>query len=259
MKIYISTDLEGISGVLTWEQTGRDGKGEAYQKACSLLTQEVNAAVEGTLAGGAQKVVVMDGHGGGFNFIVEELHPQAEHITGTGRNCSYPGLDKTYDAVLLVGYHAMAGTKNAILDHTQSSKTWLNYYLNGQKMGEIGQAAVIAGHYQVPVIFESGDKAACQEAKELLGDIETVEVKEGITRTCGKILAPERSRALIREGVAKALKRIKEFKPYVIKPPIEVKIEFQNTDVADARERAGWPRVDGRTVCRTVDSALKIL
>jgi len=259
MKVYISTDMEGISGVLTWEQAGRDGKNPEYENARHLLTQDVNAAVQGAISGGAEEVVVMDGHSSGFNFVLEELDPRASYITGPTRVNVYPGLDESFDAVLLVGYHAMAGTKGGILDHTQSSTTWFNYYLNGIKMGEIGQAAVIAGHFNIPVIFASGDKAACEEAKALLGNIETVAVKEGLTRNCAKILSPVKSIELIKEGVSKALKRIKDFKPYIIKPPIEIKLECQNTDVADGYERMDWKRIDGRTVLKVVDSALKIL
>jgi len=255
------TDLEGISGVLTWEQTGRDKKDAEYEKARHLLTQDVNAAIEGALSAGANEVLVTDGHGGGYNFILEELHPEAEYITGPGRVHPCSGLDESFDGVMLIGYHAMAGTKCAILDHTQSSKTWFNYYLNGIKTGEIGQGAVIAGHFNVPVIFVSGDKAACREAKKFLGDVETAAVKEAFSRTSARILPPVKARQLIKEGAANAVKRIKDkdFKPYIIKPPIEVKIEFQTTDVADSYEKSGWKRIDGRTVSRVTNDARKIL
>lgn len=259
MKIYIETDLEGISGVLTWEQAGRERKGSEYEKARHLLTQDVNAAIEGALSAGADKILVMDGHGAGLNFVLEELHPEAEYITGPGRVLPYAGLDKSFDGVMLIGYHAMAGTKYAVLDHTQNSKTWFNYYLNGIKMGEIGQEAVVAGHFNIPVIFVSGDKAACEEAKALLGDVEIVAVKEGVSRTSARILSPVKARQLIEKEAAKAVKRIKDFKPYIMKPPVEIKIECQNTDVADSYERAGWKRIDGRTVTRVTNDTRKIL
>jgi len=259
MKVYISTDMEGVSGVVTFQQTGRDIIGPEYEKARHLLTLDVNSAVEGALAAGAEEIVVLDGHGGGYNFIIEELHPGAQYIVGSGSNQIMPGLDETFTAMLLVGYHAMAGAKNAVLDHTQSSKTWYNYYLNNIKMGEIGQCAVIAGHFGVPVVFVSGDKAACEEAKELLGDIEVAIVKEGLTRQCAKILPLVKAREAIASGVSRALKRVSEFKPYVIKPPIEVRLETQNTDVADDYEMKGWKRSDSRTVVKIAKSALEIL
>ncbi|MCX5642119.1 MAG: M55 family metallopeptidase [Candidatus Omnitrophica bacterium] len=259
MKVYISTDMEGVSGVVTFQQTGRDEKGEEYEKARHLLTADVNAAVEGALSAGAREIVVMDGHGGGHHFIIEELHPAGRYIIGPVRIQAIPKLDKSFDAMLLVGYHAMAGTRGAILDHTQSSTTWYNYFLNGIKMGEIGQEAVIAGHYGIPVVFVSGDKAACEEAQDLLGNIEVASVKEGLTRTCAEILPPVKARELIRAGVTRALKRLPEFKPYLIKTPIEIRLETQNTDVADGYESAGWKRIDGRAVTKIAQSALEIL
>ncbi|NIA06433.1 MAG: aminopeptidase [Actinobacteria bacterium] len=259
MKIYIITDLEGISGILTWEQAGVPEKGSAYHDACRLLTKEVNAAVEGCLAGGAKTIVVLDGHMGGLNFIMDELHAGAEYITGPGRIADLPGLDNSFDAVILIGFHAMAGTKGAILDHTQMSTRWLNYYVNGRKMGEIGQQAVQAGHFAVPVVFVSGDLAATREARELLGDIKTVAVKEGYSRTAARCLPPVRARELIREGVKESLATIDKVNPYVITPPLEITLECQNTDVADAYEISGCARIDGRTVSKTVDSALEIV
>ncbi|HCG76599.1 MAG: aminopeptidase [bacterium (Candidatus Ratteibacteria) CG_4_10_14_3_um_filter_41_18] len=259
MKIYVSVDMEGISGVFSWEQTGRDEKGSEYEKARHLYTQDANAVVEACKENGVERIVVMDGHNGGYNFVIEELHPDGEYIIGHSRRDILPGFDKSFDGVILLGFHAMAGTLCGILDHTQSSKTWFNYFINGKKMGEVGQEAVMAGGLGVPIILVTGDKAVCKEAKQLLGNVETVAVKEGLSRNCARIIAPVKAHQLIREGAKRAIKRIKDFKPYIIKPPIEVRIEFQNTDVADGYERAGWKRVDGRTVCRTVDSALKIV
>ncbi len=259
MKIYVSVDMEGISGIFSFEQTGRDKKGSEYEKARHLYTQDANAVVEACKEMGAEKVVVMDGHNGGYNFIIEELHPDGEYITGYSRRTILPGFDKSFDGLILLGYHAMAGTFCGLLDHTQSSKTWFNYFINGKRMGEVGQGAVMAGGLGVPIILVTGDKAVCKEAKQLLGDVETVAVKEGLSRNCARIIAPSKSHQLIKQGVKRAIKRIKDFKPYLIKPPLEVRIEFQNTDTADGYERVGWKRIDGRTVSRIVDSTLKIL
>ena len=259
MKIYVSVDMEGISGVFGWEQTGRDGINPEYEKARHLYTQDTNAVVEACKENGVEKVVVMDGHNGGYNFIIEELHPDGEYIIGHSRRDILSGFDKSFDGVILLGFHAMAGTLCGILDHTQSSTTWFNYFINGKKMGEVGQEAVMAGGLGVPIILVTGDKVVGKEAKQLLGDVETVAVKEGLSRNCARIIAPAKARQMIKEGVARAIKRLKEFKPYVVKPPIEVKIEFQNTDIADGYERNGWKRIDGRTVVKIVDSALKIL
>jgi D-amino peptidase len=160
---------------------------------------------------------------------------------------------------MLVGYHAMSGTPRAVLDHTQSSTAWRRYFLNGIEMGEIGQMAAIAGHFNVPVVCVTGDLAATMEAKAFLGDIETVAVKEGRWRTAAICLAPVKARELIRAGVKRALGKIGTIKPYKIEIPAEIKLECATTDVADAYERDGAERLDAFTVRRTAMSALDIL
>lgn len=259
MKVYIGTDLEGIGGVVNFVQTGRDERGAEYERARRLLTAEVNAAVAAAGKAGAREVVVSDGHSSGYNFIVEDLHPGAEYVIGGPRPAAYTVLDESFDAVLLLGYHAMAGTAPAIMDHTQSSKTWHTLWLNGVKMGEIGQAAVKAGHFGVPVVFVSGDRAAGEEARALLGEVETVAVKEAIGRTCARIVPPARAREMVAAGITRALGRLGDFRPYRLAPPIEVRVATQNTDAAEAFARAGWRRLDGRTVVRQAASALEII
>lgn len=200
MKVHIAADMEGISGIVNAFQTGvREGNRAEYERGRKLLTQDVNAAVEGASLAGADEIIVLDHHSSGYNFIAEDLHPKGSCITGAPRPCWIPMLDESFDAFVLVGYHAMWGTYPAVLEHTQSSTSWRNYYINGEKYGEIGQAAAIAGHFGVPVIFQSGDRASCEEAKGLLGEIETAGVKEAITRTCARILPPGTARKLIAE------------------------------------------------------------
>ncbi|KKR04409.1 MAG: peptidase M55 D-aminopeptidase [Candidatus Uhrbacteria bacterium GW2011_GWF2_39_13] len=257
MKIYVSADLEGISGIVNFEQTGRDNKGPEYERARRLLTNEVNTVVAACREAGVEKVVVMDGHAGGYNFIVEDLHPEGEYVIGTNRKKSFEGMTDDFDGVILLGYHAMAGTENGVLDHTQSSKTWYNYWINDIKMGELGQSAILAGHRNIPVILVTGDLAVCKEAKELLPHIETVAVKEGYSRTCAKIIPPSAAQLMIGRGVKKALSKIKTMKPYKISFPAKVKIEFQTTDIADTYEKNGWKRVSGTIVEKIVDKPKK--
>lgn len=253
MKIYVLTDLEGISGIVNFEQTGREGKGGEYERARRLLTNEVNTVVAACREAGVEKVVVNDGHASGYNFIVEDLHPEGEYVIGGNRKKSLLGCGKDFDGVILLGYHAMAGTENGILDHTQSSKAWYNYWVNGIIMGEVGQCAIHAGILDIPVILVTGDTAVCGEAKALLKNVETVAVKEGYSRTCAKIIPPSTAQAMIRKGIEKALKKIKSFKPYKIKFPAKVKIEFQTTDIADGYERNGWKRINGTTVEKIIE------
>jgi D-amino peptidase len=253
MKIYICTDMEGVSGVVSWDQVGRDSRGAEYESARRLLTEDVNSAVAACKEAGAKEVVVLDGHGSGYNFIVESLLPGGRYIVGGNRKTALVGLDRSFDGVILLGYHSMAGTENGVLDHTQSSKAWYKYSVDGAETGEIGQCAIWAGAHGVPVIMVTGDSAACKEAKEFLKDVETVSVKEGYSRTCAKIVPPSEAREMIAAGVKKALKRIKSFKPHKIKFPAKVSIEFQTTDIADGYERGGWRRLNGTTVEKIIE------
>jgi len=247
VKIYIVTDMEGISGIVSEDQTF-NGRAAYEGEGRRLLTADVNAAVAGARQGGADDVWVVDGHGSGHNFLVEALAPGAHYITGPGSVQPLTGLDETFDAVLLVGFHAMAGTPNAVLDHTQSSTSWMNFWVNDIRMGEIGQMALVAGHYGVPVVFCSGDASACAEARTLLGEIETASVKTGYGRTKAVLPAPSESRQRITDGVARSLGRVRKAKPYRLSLPLTVRIEFQKTSFSEPYERRGARRIDGRTI-----------
>ena len=228
MKIIIATDMEGVGGVFASTQTGKklsrtDEHYDAWQEARRLLTAEVNAAVQGARKGGCDEIVVWDGHSSGSNFAVEDLHPDAEYIIGTGYRDWIP-LDGSYDGMALLGFHAMAGTPNGVLEHTQSYEDQL-YSVNGVEMGEIGQAALLAGHFDVPIIFISSDDSGCAEAKELLGGhIIAVSVKSGLAREAARLKAPKRCRELIEEGMQQAIGLIgkPETKPYKLDPPYHV-------------------------------------
>lgn len=260
MKVYILTDLEGATGVVREEQT-RPGTQE-YLEACRLLTGDVNAAVEGALKGGADEIYVLDGHGarGGFNLIIEELHPAAKYVMGGPRPCAIPFLERGFSAAFLVGYHAMAGTAGAVLDHTMSTRVIYEVSVNGLKVGEIGIHALILGVFNIPVVLVTGCRKAVEEARALLGDIEAVEVKEGLSRNSALILPPRKTRSLICNAAEKALKRLKEFRPFRIKPPYTVEITFTHPIYADeAEKRPLAERIDDRTVRFKHSDLLKLL
>src|SRR5579862_7196941 len=162
-RIYIHTDLEGVSGIDTAEMIVTNGP--RYRECCELLMGDLNAAVDGAFAGGAENVTVLDSHGGGLkNFILDMLDPRAENDTKA--NGKWWGkLDDTYDGTFFFGAHAMSGTINGFLDHTQSSETWHNYRVNGRRFGELAQWATVAGHFGVPMLMVCGDEAACVEAR----------------------------------------------------------------------------------------------
>lgn len=252
VNIFVASDIEGVAGVVRPEQTGRDGIVSEYETARRLLTNEVNAVVAACKEAGVDRVVVNDGHGSGCNFLVEHLHPAGEYVIGSNRKRSMEGLERGFDGVILLGYHARAGTQNAVLDHTQSSTDWAGYWLSGAELGEIGQLTTLAGHLDVPVILVTGDAAACHEAKTLLPHVETVAVKEAYSRTRARILPPSAALPLIQEGVKRAIKNISTMKPYKITFPATVRIELKSTAAADGYEKSGWSRVGATTVEKTV-------
>ena len=250
MKVYIATDLEGVAGVLLDSQVGLSGDSPAeYLKARHLLTQEVNAAVEGALAGGAKEVVVDDGHWRGFNLIFEELHPGARYLMGEARPDWLAALHEGFQASFFIGCHAMAGTQGAVRDHTMSSSAWHNLWVNGKLMGEIGLWAAIAGHYGVPCELVSGCAKACEEAAALVPGLETVVTKHGLSRYSAVLEPAEKVQAMIRDQAQQALAMTRSTQPYRVAGPVEIKIEFNNTGQADGVSIiAGRERIDARTI-----------
>ena len=246
MNVLISVDMEGISGVVTWDHVSSTH--QEYERFRKLMTAEANAAIEGALAGGATKIVVNDSHGGMANILIEELNPAAELISGSPKPYGMmQGIGPDVDAVFLVGYHAAAGTAAAILAHTWSSRSVADVRLNGQVVGEMGLNAALAGGYRVPVVLVTGDRAVTEEAQALLGEIETVAVKDGLTRTAAQCLHPEAAHERIRQAAERALKL--DVAPLALTSPITLSVTFLNALYADkASLIPGSRRADGRTV-----------
>ncbi len=258
MRIYIMTDMEGISGIRCEEQC--QGGHTLYERSRRLLMADVNAAIDGAFDGGATEVLVSDGHGGGPHFDLDEMDPRSVYERPDGGLHYMPGADESFAGVLLVGAHAMAGTPNGFLDHTQSSRHWFNYYINGTKHGEIGQVAVIAGHYGVPLIMVSGDAAACAEAQALVPGVRTAVVKWAMGRQQARCLQPEKAWELIREAAKEAVAAPTKPAPYRIELPATIRLEVCRTDMGDSLARKpGTRRIDARTVERDIESALDIL
>jgi len=258
MRVYISTDLEGVCGVYRFEQS-RDAFGSpANVEARKLLMGEVNACVAGCFDAGAERVVVRDGHDGAKSFFPEELDERAEMVMG-GFSPRDKVLREGFDAAVLLGFHAMSHTPDAILCHTQSSKSWDNYWIDGRLYGEIGQVAILLGAAGIPVVMVTGCDKACAEAREFLGDdVVTVEVKKSLSREGALMLAPKRARALIREGAAKALALAGKAKPYSIDFPATIRWQFKDSGYVD-RLGSGARRIDGHTVEKEVASPDAIL
>jgi len=255
VNIVIITDLEGISGVDTMDMVSEKGT-PGHKFALERLMLDTNAAIEGLFEGGADKVYVIDGHGGGNNFILELLDPRAKQLIGGEAWGTWYDLLKKgeIDACIGIGLHAKPGTINGFLDHAQSSKSWYNYIVNGRKSGEIAQGAIFAGAYDVPFIMVSGDEAACVEAREFLGDIECAVVKYGVGRNKARLVDSDEALNGIKEAARKSIGLIGSIKPYKPLMPLEIKIEFYRTDMCELRLEwdTNVERIDARAVRKIV-------
>ena len=250
MNVLLMTDIEGITGVDNERMIHSDA-GDEYKRACALLMQDTNAAIRGFLDGGCEKVYVYDGHGKGTNFIKELLDPRAIQLYSYNWHDYVSG--GLIDAYAEVGIHAMAGTYMAFLEHTQSSKTWFDYKINGRSCGEIVQGAAYVGAYGIPMIFASGDEAACKEAKEFFGDdFAFATVKHALSRNEAVSLPENEAHELIYKTAKDSLRLIGKLRPYKIELPAEVRITFQRTDYSDEAAKK-YERVDSRTVVKRVD------
>ncbi len=250
MRVFISADIEGVSGVVDGSQTSEQGFD--YGRARRLMTGEVNAAVEGALAAGATEVVVNDSHGSMRNILIEELNPEAKLITGAPKPLSMmEGIDGGFDAAFFIGYHSRAGTRG-VLNHTISGRTVFGLTLNGRPYGECGINAAIAGRFGVPVALVAGDSTVAAEAQAILPGVRTVAVKEQRARVAARCLQPDKARRLIREAAGEALRVALargEVKPLAVGTPAVFQISFHNTGMADMAELVpGAKRVDDMTL-----------
>lgn len=247
MKVFISVDLEGITGVCHEAQTTM-GTPE-YAAATRWMRADLDAAVEGCLQAGATEIVVCDAHDESANLTCEGLPPQVTLASGSPTLASMlHGLDESLAAVVLLGYHAMAGTRAAVLEHTYTYDVFrvrVDEYL---EIGEIGINAGLAGRFGVPVVFVSGDAATAEEARELLPGVRTATVKYGTSRTAARLLPPAATGELIRDGVAEAL-RADDTPAALDFSGSPLRITFRTTRACDSAERCpGTERLDGRTL-----------
>ena len=258
LKVLISVDMEGIAGVAHYSGTSESQNQYSYFRR--IMTEEANAAIEGALAAGATTVIVRDAHGSKRNLLPEELRREALLVTGVDpgpKNMVLP-IDETFDAVVFVGYHAKAGTPNAILEHV-STGTVRDLSINGVSMSEGGYNALIAGLYGVPAVFVSGDEAACNQLAALLGGIEVVAVKQAIGSVAVSV-HPAVARERIRIGVEKALRNVDSYQPYKMAAPYTMRLELNSESlISKAKLYPGMKRTGSWTVEYTSDDLLEVM
>jgi D-amino peptidase len=250
-RIYILTDLEGASGVYKFAQTREPGK-PLGDKAKEYLMGDIAAVVRGLRVAGVTEIVVLDGHGSQA-FVPHLLEPGAKYITGKPRRGPLTGLDESFAGLIQLGAHAMMGTPDGVLCHTQSSRTENRYWYNGVESGELAQCAAIAGQYGVPTIMVTGDEATCREAAKFFGsNCVTVAVKRGIAREAAELYPFDETRQALYEGARRAVAAIPQCQPYKLSLPIRAKKEYLVFDS---------PSGPGRRISKegTIEDVLKLL
>jgi D-amino peptidase len=251
MKLLIAVDMEGISGVTNWNHV--DPGHAEYSRYRRLMTQDVNAAVQGAISAGADEIVVTDGHSSGDNLLVEELDPRARLNSGSPSPFSMvQGVQDGVDAAFFIGYHARSGTQNAILDHTWSNVRVHDVWLNGRPVGEMGLNAALCGHFGVPVLLVSGDQSLAAEANDWVPGVEVVIVKQASGRFSAELLQAEVAQARIRAGADAVVRRYLKGQvppPVQVETPLTIRVAYKSSDWADkAAILPGSRRLDGYTV-----------
>lgn len=258
MNLYIMVDLEGISGIFSRDQVMDDPV--KIQEGRVLMTEDINACVNAAKEAGVEKIYVRDCHGSSNTVIYERLSENADYyICGYMGEERYIGMEDC-DAVILLGYHAMAGTHGAVLEHTFNSKRVQNYWLNGIKSGEARFDAIAAGDMGKPVIMVSGDDKLCDEVRAFLPKAVTCAVKQGVTWNGAMLLPKKKAHARIAECTKEAIRRFKEIPPYTMDKPYTLRVEL--VERADLPYVAGDPRkeiIDGRIYEVTADNIPDIL
>jgi D-amino peptidase len=250
-NVFISFDLEGISAVSSWREMKKDSKD--IERVRRIATHEVNAAIRGIRKSGKNigEITVCDAHASGENLLIDELDAGVNVVKGTPRKYyMMHGISKEHDAVFFIGYHAMAGTSYAGMEHTYSSASIYNIKLNGQYVGESEINAALAGYYGVPLGLVTGDNLLNAEIRKFFGrSVETVITKKGISRFAAQCRHPKDVQLEIETKAASVLRKIGTLKVFKFKSPIRAEIDLASTLITDLVELIpGVKRTEGRKV-----------
>ncbi len=235
LKVMIQVDFEGVTGVVNFDEIYPNHP--HFERNAVILTQEINAAVEGAIAAGATEIIVRDGHAGNINVNPVILDRRAKltrgRLPGTPHTMVL-GIDSTYDALLFIGAHARAGVENGTLSHTMSLKV-LDFRINDKPLFEAAFNALYAGKFGVPVVFLAGDDAACREAIENFGNIDTVVTKYSYGRTCAMSKSPYVVYDQIRTSVERALKNLDKGHVFKMERPYRMEVRVKTDDLGGER------------------------
>ena len=231
MKVFISCDMEGVAGIVDWQQVM---PGPEFELGRRLLLEEVNAAIDGAVEAGVQEFLVNDSHGAMQNLTADQLHGEAAYCSGRHKPLyMMEGLDSSFDAVFFIGYHGAIDGPASVLSHTYNPAAIQGVTLNGHLVGESGINALVASHHQVPVTLISGDQHTAAQAGPVMGGAEMVVVKQSVTRLAAQNLHPTIARQLIHDAAIKSLRRLGEIAPPQLTAPFRLGVRLRNADLAE--------------------------
>lgn len=258
MKLFLSTDFEGTSGIVAWEQI-IEGNAE-YEQGRSLLTNEVNAVISGALEAGATELVVNDSHHYMRNLHPQDLLGRAMLITGKHKPLyMMEGLDSSFDGICFVGYHGSIGAERAVLSHTYNPGAIWEVRINGDIVGESAINALVATHYGVPIIFVSGDEVTVQEAQSIAPNAEKVVVKQSLGRFAAAHIHPAVACEMLQSGASRAVRNLKKMHPPVFSRPVSLEVTFLFADMAEmAPGVRGVERVGPRSITISSEDLLDL-
>lgn len=260
MKTWISYDMEGVAGIVDWDQCRPGSPG--YDLGCALLLGEVNAAIEGAVAGGATEVVLNDSHSRMANLDPRLVaHPDKVRLVLGRHKPMYmmQGLDDSVDAAFLVGYHGSISGAPSTMSHTYNPEVFSGARVNGTWVGESGINALVTSHFGVPIALVTGDQVTWDETRPFAPDAEHVLTKTSITRASADSLHPTESCHRIREAAERATRRAGSMTKRPIEGSASLELDVQTSDMADvATWVGGVDRVAERTVAISGDDLLDV-
>jgi D-amino peptidase len=257
-RIFISVDMEGISGVVQPAQLGPDGF--EYQRAREWMTGDVNAAIAGIRDAGPAEILVCDSHGNGQSLLIDKVPDDVRIVRGFPRPLEMmQGIDETFSAAVFIGYHASEWTANAVRGHTISSARLLGIRLNGAEVSEGIYNAALAGEFGVPVAFISGDRLAVTQLQHVVPSAEGAIVKEPYGYHSANTVTPARGQAMIREGLKRAIGKLGSMQPYRVATPVALEVGFKLTiDAERAAFLPGLARSDAHSVKGTFRDMVEV-